>query len=128
MIKIVRTLKNEQGHLVVFVGTQARQSTSNSSGVLGLGGVLGECLDKIISCDFKVSIRLLPSIFVSVKPKDLQLDWVKVSNYKGNLFHINNQSTSFYNWTESIPKGHQGRNSSSANNVDKMTTKSKIEN
>ena len=62
-------------------------------GVLGLGGVLGDCLDKIISCEFKVSIRLLPSIFVSVKPKDLQLDWVKVSNYKGNMFHINDQST-----------------------------------
>ena len=69
-------------------------------GILGLSGVLGDCLDKIISCDFEVSIRLIPSLFVSVKDKDLQLDWVKVLNYKGNLFHINQRSTTFYNELE----------------------------
>ena len=39
-------------------------------------------------------------MFVSVKARDLQLDWVKVSNQKGNLFHINNRSTTFYNELE----------------------------
>ena len=69
-------------------------------GILGLTGHLGDCLDKIISCDFEVSIRLIATMFVSVKARDLQLDWVKVSNQKGNLFHINNRSTTFYNELE----------------------------
>ena len=68
--------------------------------------MLGDCLDKIISCNFEVSIRLLPTLFVSVKDKDLQLDWVKVSNYKENLFHINNRSQTFYHELEGTLNGN----------------------
>ena len=60
------------------------------------GSYLGECLNKIIACDFDVSIRLVPGLFASAPEKDLKLDWVKVIDYAGDLFHKNVQSKTFY--------------------------------
>jgi len=83
------------------------------------GGKLGECFNKIIACDFNVFIRLVPTLFTSAPKKDLQLDWVKVSNYASDMFHENRRSNTFYNHINNTLKGG---NSHCNNKREKRTT------
>ena len=83
------------------------------------GGVLGECLNKIISCDFDVFIRLVPTLFASAPDKDLQLDWVKVINYNNNMVHVNTRSNTFYDKLDGTLKG----TACCSNNVRETTRK-----
>ena len=74
--------------------------TENFCGNTVTSGGLGDCLGKMIACDFEVSIRLRPTLFTSAPERNLRLDYVRVSNFPSefstDLFHTNKRSSTFY--------------------------------